>query len=385
MIKICFVTTVSLTIKSFLLDFSKYLIENQDYDVTFICNTDETLYSICNEKTHYIPVDMKRGVGFDGLKVISRLERIFKEQKFDIIQYSTPNAALYTSIAAKRARCSNRLYCQWGIRYMGFDGGLKRLLFKMIEKTTCKNSSIIECESFSLYDFSVEEGLYKPEKASVIWNGSACGVNLHKYKLDNRTTWRNIRRKELGIPADAVVFGFAGRITRDKGSNELIESFRIIQKEYPNAYLLFLGSFDNEGTIVDELKKWAIESENVKFVAWTDKVEEYYSAMDVFVSLSYREGFGLVVIEAAAMELPAVVTDCPGQKDTIVPNEDGWLVPVKNINCVVDAMQYCINHLDIVRDYGMNARKHVELKYEQNELFKRLANHRTEMVMNSGK
>ena len=144
--KICFVTTVSITIKSFLLDFKDFLVKN-NYDVTFICNTDESLYELCNERVHYIPVVMKRGVGFDGLSVIFRLTEIFRENRFDIIQYSTPNAALYASIAAKRAGCKNRLYCQWGIRYMGFDGGIKRMLFKEIEKIVCRNSTTIECES----------------------------------------------------------------------------------------------------------------------------------------------------------------------------------------------------------------------------------------------
>ena len=162
--KICFVTTVSITIKSFLLQFKDYLV-NKDYDVTFICNTDESMYELCNDQVHYIPVPMKRGVGLDGLSVINKLTKIFRENKFDIIQYSTPNAALYASIAAKRAGCANRLYCQWGIRYMGFDGGIKRMIFKEIEKIVCSKSSVIECESYSIYRFSISEKLYPASKA----------------------------------------------------------------------------------------------------------------------------------------------------------------------------------------------------------------------------
>ena len=70
MIKICFVTTLSITIKSFLIDFANYLVESGNFDVTFICNDDETMNQYCNEKIHYIPVTMKRGISFDGLKVI---------------------------------------------------------------------------------------------------------------------------------------------------------------------------------------------------------------------------------------------------------------------------------------------------------------------------
>ena len=375
--KICFVTTVSITIKSFLLQFKDYLVNN-DYDVTFICNTDEGMYELCNNQVHYIPVPMKRGVGLEGLSVINKLTRIFRDNKFDIIQYSTPNAALYASIAAKRAKCSNRLYCQWGIRYMGFDGGIKRMILKKIEKIVCKKSSVIECESYSIYRFSISEKLYPSSKASVIWNGSACGVDLNKYCIEKKEKWREEIRSELKITERAPVFGYVGRITRDKGANELLSAFREVVKK-KDAYLLMIGMFDDANTIEAELRKWAEGSKHVIFVDWTDKVEKYYSAMDVFCSLSYREGFGLVVIEAAAMGLPGIVTDVPGQVDTIEPNVDGWSVPAKNIDKVISTIEHCIDNPEEVRKYSCNARQHVEEKYEQNELFKRLTEHRNSL------
>lgn len=372
--KICFVTTVSITIKAFLLQFTDYLV-NEGYDVTFICNTDESMYKLCNNHIHYIPVPMKRGVGFDGLFVINKLTKIFKENNYDIIQYSTPNASLYASIAAKRAGCENRLYCQWGIRYMGFEGGIKRMIFKQIEKIVCQKSSVIECESHSIYNFSVNEKLYPASKGSVIWNGSACGVDLNKYRIDKKSIWRQEVRKELNITENATVFGYVGRITRDKGANELLSAFREVTKT-KEAYLLMIGMFDDANTINADLREWSEKSKHVIFVDWTDKVERYYSAMDVFCSLSYREGFGLVVIEAAAMGLPGIVTDVPGQVDTIAPNVDGWSVPAKNVDQVIYTIEHCIDNLDEVRQYGCNARRHVEEKYEQNELFKRLTEHR---------
>lgn len=372
--KICFVTTVSITIKAFLLQFTDYLI-NEGYDVTFICNTDESMYKSCNDHIHYIPVPMKRGVGFDGLSVINKLTKTFKENNFDIIQYSTPNASLYASIAAKRAGCENRLYCQWGIRYMGFEGGIKRMIFKQIEKIVCQKSSVIECESHSIYNFSINEKLYPASKGSVIWNGSACGVDLNKYRIDKKSIWRQEVRKELNITENATVFGYVGRITRDKGANELLSAFREVIKT-KEAYLLMIGMFDDSNTINADLREWSEKSKYVIFVDWTDKVERYYSAMDVFCSLSYREGFGLVVIEAAAMGLPGIVTNVPGQVDTIAPDVDGWLVPAKNVDQVIYTIEHCIDNLDEVRQYGSNARRHVEEKYEQNELFRRLTEHR---------
>lgn len=378
MIKICFVTTVSITFKSFLLDFAKYLTENDDYDVTFICNDDDSLNEYTNKRIHYIPVKMKRGVGFDGFKVIGRLTKIFKEQQFDIIQYSTPNASLYASIAAKKAKCKNRLYCQWGIRYMGFSKGLSRSLFKKIEKTICKKSTVIEVESNSLMEFGLKEGLYKEDKVSVIGEGSACGVNLSKYDISKKDIWRKEIRESLGIPENAFVFGYAGRVTRDKGVNELFEAFKVVNN--PDAYLLIVGKFDNENTIKNDLKEWAINDEHVIFVDWTSEIEKYYAALDVFVSLSYREGFGLVVIEAAAMGIPCIVTNVPGQIDTINDHVEGILVNDKNVEDVVAAMQYYLRNQESANQYGNNARKRVEEKFEQKVLFEKLSAHRSNLL-----
>ena len=378
--KICFVTTVSITVKSFLIDFSKYLTENGDYDVTFICDTDESLYDFCTDKIHYIPVPMHRGISFDGLKVIKNLKKIFRQQQFDIIQFSTPNASLYASIAAKQAGCKNRLYCQWGIRYMGFDKGLKRALFKFLEKTVCKNASIIECESNSLYDFSVEEGLYPKEKASVVLHGSACGVNLTRYDLTQRAAWRKEIREAYGIQESDCVFGYVGRITQDKGINELLAAFRNIASTNDNARLLLIGTLDNEGSLDQQLLSWAQNSPKVIFVDWTDKVQQYYCAMDVFASLSYREGFGLVIIEAAAMQLPAIVTNVPGQKDTITDGREGLLVTVKDVSDVEKTMQFYIDNPEKRAQMGLTARRSVEEKYEQNTLFAALLHNRDQLI-----
>lgn len=378
--KICFITTKSITIKAFLVDFANFLVLNFGFDVTFICSFDEELFSYCSENIHFIPVNMKRGVGFDGPVVIRRLKKIFKQQQFDIIQYATPNAAFYASIASRETRCKHRLYCQWGVRYMGFNHGIKRCVFKWIEKAICSNSTEIESESFSLYKFSIKEKLYPEKKASVIWNGSACGVDLDRFNIKKRKEWRIKKRKELGIPDDAFVFGYVGRLTKDKGINELIKAFLQIQKTNGNAFLLLCGSFDNRDSIEKPLKEWLLTSSRVLFIKWTDKVEEFFSVMDVFVSLSYREGFGLVVIEAAAMGVPSIVTDCPGQKDTIEENKDGWLVPVRNVEQVVEVMNSCLDQLDLVQSFGMEARKKVEEKYEQRQLFNQLAEHRIEIM-----
>ena len=380
--KICFVTTISSTIKAFLMDFADYLIKEHGFEVYFMCDTDSDFPNCLKHGMQYVPVSMKRGVSFDGIKAIMQMKKIFEREQFDIVQYATPNASLYASIAAKKAGVKHRLYTHWGSRYMGFDGGFGRFIFKTLEKITCRNSTIIETESFSLMEYSIKDGLYSREKASVIWNGSACGVKLENYQLCNREKWRKEIRLQYGIPEDSVVFGWCGRITRDKGHNELFEAFRELNKTDKSARLLMVGGYDNVETIDKDLFEWARSCPEVVFTGRVphDKVQNMYSAMDVFCSLSYREGFGLVVIEAAAMGLPGIVTDVPGQVDTIEPDVTGILVNDHDVKPVVDAMRFYINNPERLKLMGTEARKQVEEKYDMKTLFEKLAQHRNEII-----
>lgn len=379
--RICFVTTLAGTIESFLLDLTNYLVEHENYDVTFISDTSDLLLKYTNENIHYIPVPMKRGLSLDGPKAIIRLYKIFKKEKFDIVQYSTKNAGTYASVASWMAGVPCRLYCQWGMMFAALKG-FKRALLKLDELIICGCSTVVEVESNSVRNKAIECGIYKPEKASVIWNGSACGVKLENYDLTKRDEWRNRVRTKYNIPDDAVVFGWCGRITRDKGHNELFAAFREISKTNRNARLLMVGGYDNVETIDKELFDWAQSCPEVIFTGKVprEEVQMMYSAMDVFCSLSYREGFGLVVIEAAAMQLPGIVTDSLGQIDTHENRITGLTVRKMSVADVVTAMQFCIDNPDECRQMGIRARKDVEEKYEQQELFRQLAEHRNELI-----
>lgn len=379
--RICFITTISKTIQSFLLDLAKYLIENGGYDVTFICDKDDSFNELLSPGMHYIPVMMKRGISLSGIKAIGELTAILKREKFDIVQYSTPNAAFYASIAAKRARIANRLYCQWGLRYMGFNRGLLRSIFKTIEKITCRNSTIIESESNSLYQFSLKEKLYIPDKASVIWNGSACGVNLKKFDISQRDTWRQKIREQLYIETDAVVFGYAGRFTRDKGINEFWRAFKMLPSDL-NCRLLLVGRMDNGRSLNRDLLEWSWQDPRVTYVEWTSQTERYYAAMDVFVSPSYREGFGLVVIEAEAMGLPAVVTNVPGQTDAIIDNVTGLTCKAKDADSLSSVMRRLISEADLRKEMGAEASQYVKANYDQDQLFKYIMNARDKILGN---
>lgn len=377
--RICFVTTIYMTYKSFLKNLSIYLHDTGEYDISLICADEQEAHEGVPDFVHYFPVKMERGVSLSMFESIKQIQVVFEKEKFDIVQYSTPNAAFYTSIAAKKAKVPVRLYCQWGIRYMGFEGW-KRVLFKKLEKITCDNSTFIEVESDNIREFSLKEKLYTADRSCVIWNGSASGVDLSKFDISKKEQWNNEIRKKYDISENDVVFSFAARLTADKGINELLEAFTNLVEKYDNIKLLVMGGMDDSGSINNELVKNAENSGKVIFTGSVPDVERYYAASDVFVAPSYREGFGLVVIEAEAMALPAIVSNVPGQIDAIVPNETGLDCVVKSASSLQEQMEKLILDTELRKRLGANAQKFVEDNFEQKKLFEYLKKHRDELI-----
>ncbi|MBQ7170759.1 MAG: glycosyltransferase [Clostridia bacterium] len=376
MIKICFCTTVPFTIKSFLLDFVAYIHEEKGWDISFICGEDDEFGKSLPEYIHYYPVKMRRGVNLDGLRAICEIKRICKREKFDLIQYSTPNASLYVSLASKSAKIPVRLYCQWGLVYVGFHG-IKKRVFKAIEKTVCRSSTWIEPDSRSNLEFAHKEGLYPAEKGSVIWNGSACGVDLDKFDISKKEEYRKQIREAYAVPPDAFVFGFVGRITRDKGINELLEAYRRIRAEHPNTYLIMVGREEEDGTINRELYDWSKNDPGILYTGYSSTVEQMLSAMDCYVLPSYREGFGTGTIEAEAMGLPVIVTNIPGSKDAVLPGETGLLVEKADTDALYDAMKQMLFE---AKKYSEKGYSFVKENFERQQLFKYLLEDREKLI-----
>lgn len=364
--KICICTTISLTMKIFVIPTVKYLYEKCGYNITLICNPDKEFEKTLPDYINFIPVNMNRGIDFSALNSIVHFIKIFREQKFDLVQYSTPNAACYASIAAKICKVPVRLYCQWGIRYVGLSG-VGRSFFKLVEKMICKNSTDIRAQSFLNLKFAVEEGLYKKDKALVVGKGGTVGVDSKVFDISQKQNWKlNIRRK-YSIAENEFVYGYSGRITIDKGCRELLTAFREIEKTQKRCKLFIVGILDESCGIDIELIEWAKKSKNVIFTGMIEgsNMCQYYSAMDVLVHPTYREGFGMVIQEAGALAVSVITTNVPGASEVLEDGISAIHVTVRNSFELMKAMLYMYNNQEKVTAMGINAYKRTMDLYER--------------------
>jgi glycosyltransferase involved in cell wall biosynthesis len=364
--KVCMITTVSLTLKVFVVETAKYLYKQCGYDVTLICDNDEEFKNSLPNYIHYIPVHMARGVDITGVKSIVDFIKVFREEKFDMVQYSTPNAACYASIAAKITKVPVRLYCQWGIRYVGMSG-ISRKIFKAIEKLVCRNSTDIRAVSPMNKAFAVSEGLYPEEKAVVVGKGGTIGVDMKRYDISKKADYRSAIRKQYGISSEAFVYGFAGRVSADKGCTELMTAFRKITESEPDAKLLIVGPMEDGCGVPAEILEWARKSKQVIMTGMVvgAKMNEYYSAMDVLVHPTYREGFGMVLQEAGALGVAMITTKIPGASEVMENGVSCLLVEPQNVLELETVMKELIIDREYSWEIGQAAYKRTKKYYDR--------------------
>lgn len=377
--KVCLITTIPFTMRAFLLDCAVYLHQSGEFDVTLVCDDDGLLASELPPFLHYIPVRMKRGFDPTGIMTIIRLFKVFRRESFDLVQYSTPNASFYASIAAWLARVPVRVYAQWGLLFVGFTGQ-KRNLLRLLERITCSLSTAIRPDSSGNLEFSVADGLYPRSKGLVVWNGSADGVNLGVFDISMKAEWRDSTRKRLQIPARALVFGFVGRLTRDKGLNELLGAFRVILNTRMDAFLMLVGDPERLGSLDPELLDWARQERRVIFVGFVADTERYLAAMDVFVLPSYREGFGSVIVEAESMGVPVVATDIPGPRDAVIQNVTGLLVKPMDVDGLRCAMSRLSVDTELRQKMGVKAHQYAVMNFDQNVLMAHVLRDRMQLL-----
>lgn len=371
--KICFVTTVSLTIQAFILDLAEDLFKEKGYDITFICNADDDFAKKLPYYFHYIPVNMNRGVDLRAIKTIIQLRDIFKKSNFDYIQYSTPNASFYSAVALVGIHTPIKMYAQWGIRYVG-SRGIARVILKRFEKITCSLSSDIRAVSIKNMNFAVQEKLYKRDKVKVIGNGGTIGVDMSEFNIEKKEDLRTLTRKNYGIKENCFVFGFIGRLTKDKGANELLAAYKILHDKGHVSKLILVGSVESTNGLDSDLLEWAKHCDDVIIAGVFPRKElpGFYAAFDCYVHPTYREGFGMVLQEAGAMGNAIITTDVPGASEVMENNVSCELVPAKDILKLSEAMEGMINNAKWARQLGQAAYERTKNLYERSIMIKNL-------------
>jgi glycosyltransferase involved in cell wall biosynthesis len=347
-----FVATTPFAVNAFLRTHLLALAET--HEVTLCVNT--TAYPLVDDLARAVRVrhiDISRKiVPWQDLRALFQLRRCFREIRPATVHSLTPKAGLLAALAGYLAGVPLRFHTFTG-QVWATRTGIGRSLLKSIDRLIALCAHRVFADSASQCRFLEEEGVVRRGGVTVLGKGSVAGVDLVRFCPAIAT--RAALRAETGVADTVPVFLFVGRLVRDKGVFDLVEAFATLNARHGQWELWMVGP-DEEALQASLQARSERLGARIRWFGPTLTPERYMAAADVFVLPSYREGFGSVIIEAAACGIPTVAYLIEGVVDAIVEGETGYLVEKGNIPELVEKMEYLGRHKSFAVDMGRAAK-----------------------------
>ncbi|HHX68700.1 MAG TPA: glycosyltransferase family 4 protein [Gallicola sp.] len=346
-------------------------LKSRGYELIVICADGKEvrhLERVGNIK--YYPVNISRGINpIKDLYALIKIISILMKEKPEIVHGHTPKGGLLAVLAAKFLKINNRPYHLHGLKYTS-EKGIRYIIIKWMEKMTISISTRVYAVSNGLKEFVISSELGSNTKIKVLLNGSVKGIDAKKSE-----EIRNNKEKlvdKLGIKKHEAIIGFIGRITEEKGVFELFTAYKkLIENRYDVGLILCgpieIRNVQNKNTF-DEI----IQLPGVQYFGQVNNPLEYMACCDIFVLPSWREGFGLVNIEANSVGVPVITTDIIGCKESIEDHKTGILIERNNINALFEALKFLVSNPELRRIMGQNGIDRVKALYNRDKIWDEL-------------
>lgn len=335
--KIIRASTIPVSLNSFCRGMLKELKEK--YEVVAVSTPGPELIELAErEGVRTVAVPMERHISlWKDLVSLIRMVRVFMIERPAMVHSMTPKAGLICMMAGWMTRVPVRVHTFTGLVWPT-STGLKRKILMFTDRLTCACATHIIPEGEGVKNDLIKGGITK-KPLKVLGYGSCKGINLEYFQVNEKLKVKSEELRKDGV----FTYLFVGRITRDKGINELVEAFVRLHQEYPYTRLVLVGRFeDNLDPISPSTKALIEKGENgIEAVGEKrgDELLAYYASSDCYVQPSYREGFPNTVLEAGAMGLPCIVTDINGSREIIQDGVNGLIVPSKDAAALYEAMR----------------------------------------------
>ncbi len=331
-----------------------------------------------------VAVPMEREIApLRDLVSLCRLWRTMRLLRPAVTNVGPPKAGLLGGFAAWVNRVPCRFYTLHGLRFETTQGLRRRLLINA-ERLACCFAHRVVCVSHSVREKAIASGLASRERTVVLGSGSCNGVEASRFApTPQRISQAAELRRQLGIPAQAPIVLFVGRLTCDKGIPELMKAFLQLYKQFPDLWLLLVGCFEDEDPLPVDTRTHLKTHPHVIFTGPAQDTAPYYALADVFVLPSHREGLPTVVLEAQAAGKPVVAASATGIVDLVTDGETGLLFPVDEVPALVGALAKLITDKALADKLARAGQERVKRKFRQEEIWQAL--HREYLEVLQGK
>lgn len=329
-------------------------IKKNGYRVVVLASADnyaEKLKEIVDE-FHEIKLDSSGVNPIKDTYLIFQIYKICKIIKPTVVLNFTIKPVIYGTFASILIGGVPVINTITGLGTAFISTGFANKVAKYFYKFTFKHAHLVFFQNPDDQQFFKELNIITRDNTKLV---SGSGVDLVKFK-----PIKNKKRNNIKIL-------FIGRIIADKGIYELIESAKIINKEYNNVTFVLMGMLGvkNRTSISkSEVEDWVNEG-IIDYVPFKDDIRCILGDSDLVVLPSYREGTPKTLIEAASMEKPLIATDVPGCREVVIDEVNGFLCQVKNPESLANKIKKFIE-LDYYQkiEMGKKSRELAEKKFD---------------------
>lgn len=357
--KLVFISSTIIFTETFL--YKLILRLQNNYQIYLITNTNGKKYFSNNKNLKIIHLPFKRKINIftDLVCLFLFIFYSLKIGKHHSISM-TPKGAIYGSISKLINPRSKRIHIFTGQVWVNYEG-IKRILFKFIDKLTIKFSNYIFFDSYSQIEYIKKNG-FKFDNGFLISSGSIKGVNLNLFKFNKKL--KLTQKKKYKLKNNDLVIMFIGRISEDKGIKNLLKAFTSLNKKYNFIHIFLIGK--DEMNLNFYLKENNLIKRNIHILSHKNDIYNYLNFADIFCLPSYREGFGSVIIEASSMNIPILGSDIYGTRDCLINNYNGLRFNTFSQIDLEIKLKQLISNTKLRNQLGINGRKFVEKKFNHN-------------------
>lgn len=344
------------------------ILRDQGFQISLVSPPGEYLSVLKNEgidfPTFSINIERPISIKRDFISLL-KLISLFYTEKPHIVHSSTPKAGLLTALASFVARVPVRMHTFTGQRWAVLNTGFLKRILIFFDKLICSLNTIVYADSPSQIDFLIKHKIVKREKVRCLHKGSLGGVELERFSRDNFPNRKKAFISELSLNPECKILIYVGRVVRDKGLEELLDVFTDLASDEENLELFIVGPYEKKlDPIGKKFEKALLSHRKIHYFGRVHNPEYYLAGADLFCIPSYREGFPTVVLEAAALGVPAIGTKIPGLVDAIKHGETGLLVKSKDRGELKKGIQELIHDEEKLRYLGTNARNRAQKYFD---------------------
>lgn len=307
--------------------------------------------------------ELKRGGFslFQDIKATRELYILYKRLKPTIVHQVAMKPVLYGTIAAYFAKIPYIVNALGGLGYLFISESLKAYSIRLILKNLFKALFFKKNVALILQnqdDIDTLKGVINPSRIYLI-RGSGVDVKRFTPGIQKRT-----RKKET------VTVLMLSRLLWDKGVGELYEAARILRTKDIPVEIIVAGDVDleNPASVTSEiLEVWKKEG-FIKFIGEAADIMPLLKEADIGILPSYREGLPKALLEQGAMGLPLITTDVPGCREVVIDDFNGVLVPVKNAEALVNAIEKMVLDVSLRQVMGKASRQLIEKNFSVDKI-----------------